>query len=605
MASSGSITTASTEGRSLKFSWTEKSQSVANNSTTIEWKLVGAGSASGYVKCGGFYVKINGSVKVDKSTDYRKEVYNGTVVASGTATIEHKSDGTKSFDVVINAGIYAYARNSKKEGTFTLDTIARSSTITSASNVTLGNTCNVKWTPNSSSFYFKLKFKLGDWSKTVSVGKIGNTNEYTYTGYTIPTSVSSYITDGVSDKMTVYLYTYSNSSYDTQIGSTASKTFTVTVPSTTVPNITSFSVEPVNENSIVKDWGIFLKNHTKAKINCSAEGISGSTISNYVISGGYSVTVKSMPYTGSVITKSGNITFECKAVDSRGRSSQLTESSITVIDYSNPSISDLIVTRDSGDATKVKAKVTYKYSSVDGKNNASAVLYYRKSSDTVYEEYGIISNGTEEALTISFDDTASYVFQVIVTDSLGNTDKYEAVISTMKVIMDFRDGGKGLGIGKIAESDQLEVGFNADFFENTTFEKNVDIVGNLNASNLGRTVYSGMDKIIEKSKLSSSENSFAYFYILKPFNLVYVRFRFDGLASAISATTNYTTLCTFDDRFKPSGATPLTVSGGNGCDVLVNNSGELRVVPRNGLSKDQNMYISGIYSLNSNSSLYI
>ena len=54
MASSGSITTNEVEGRSVTLSWTLSSQSIEKNTSTIAWTLQGSGSASGYVKSGGF-----------------------------------------------------------------------------------------------------------------------------------------------------------------------------------------------------------------------------------------------------------------------------------------------------------------------------------------------------------------------------------------------------------------------------------------------------------------------------------------------------------------------------------------------------------------------
>ena len=598
---------------SQSLSVAQVSQDVAANTSKIKivWKSTQSGASyNNNTKTAYYYVSVNGGAETKYSVSYTLPKGTTKTIVSKTLTVSHNSAGACSVKVRTYMSTGISAGVVEKSKTLTLDTIPRASSITSASNVTLGNKCSVKWTPNATSFYYKLKFVLGSWSNTVNVGKPGVTTAYTYTGYKIPTSVASYITSSTTATMTVYLYTYSDSGYKTQLGSATSKTFTVTVPSTTVPNITSFSVDPVSDNEIVQGWGIFLKGYSKAKISCTAEGVSGSTIKNYIISGEYSVTRTSMPYTGALLTKAGDIEFGCKVTDSRGRSSVLSETSILVIDYSSPSISNLVITRGSDDATKVTAKVSYRHteifvgSSVSA-NSASAILYYRKSSESAYKEYGEIPNGTATVLDIPFEDTASYVFQVIVTDTLGNTDKDEAIISTMKVIMDFRDGGKGLGIGKIAEKDQFEVGFESEFFENAKFEKDVEIVGDIKASNLGRTVYSGMELIIDKGLLSSSDNSYAYFYLLKPFNLVFVRFRFDGLSSAVSASTSYTTLCTFDERFKPGGATALSVSGGNNCDVLVNDSGQVRVVPKNGLSTSQNIYISGMYSLSSSSSLYL
>lgn len=111
MASSGSITTNEVEGRSLTLSWSLSSQDVANNTSTISWTLKGSGSASGWIMSGGFKAVINGTTLYSTSTDSRIQLYSGTVVASGTLKISHNSDGTKSFSLSCQGGVYF--RNSK------------------------------------------------------------------------------------------------------------------------------------------------------------------------------------------------------------------------------------------------------------------------------------------------------------------------------------------------------------------------------------------------------------------------------------------------------------------------------------------------------------
>ena len=80
----------------LEFAWSVSATSIENNYKTIYWELRGKRSASGFVNAGGFNVVIDGETVYSKSTDYRIELRNGTVVASGTKTIGHNADGTRS-----------------------------------------------------------------------------------------------------------------------------------------------------------------------------------------------------------------------------------------------------------------------------------------------------------------------------------------------------------------------------------------------------------------------------------------------------------------------------------------------------------------------------
>ena len=133
MASSGSFNTSAYSVRYLVFSWSIASQDIANNRTTINWSLKGAGgSTTSWYKAGNFKVVINGSTVYETGQDDRITLYGDTVVATGQATIGHNSDGTKSFSASAEAGIYTYARNVSGSGSWSLTSIPRQANLTSA-----------------------------------------------------------------------------------------------------------------------------------------------------------------------------------------------------------------------------------------------------------------------------------------------------------------------------------------------------------------------------------------------------------------------------------------------------------------------------------------
>lgn len=462
MALSGSVTTSSYEGRSVTLNWTA-TQSVANNTSTISWSLVGSGSASGWVTVSELKVTINGSQAYYRSSSNHTDCYNGTKLASGTQTITHNNDGTKSFTIKVEAGIYNWAINKSGSGTFTLNTIARASSISSVSNVILGNACSVKWTPAASGFRYYLKFVLGNWSYETDWIYPNRTSDYTYTGYTIPLTVADQLPKATTGTMTVYLYTYNGS---TKIGSTASRTFTVTVPASVVPTLGTVSATIVNSNTVINGWGVAVAGYTKVKIAATASGSYSSTISSFTISGGYSTTQNgtSLSYTGNAITSSGSKTFTVLAKDTRLRNSvSKTTNAITFYSYSKPTVLSFVAARSSTDAKKVIVRGNWSYSSVNGNNSVTATLQYKRSTASNWTNYGTIEKNQNTTLTIDFDEIYSYNFRLVVKDSLNQTAQEEAFISTIAVLMDFRAGGKGLGIGKIAESDTMEVALDSIF----------------------------------------------------------------------------------------------------------------------------------------------
>lgn len=472
MALSGKVETSAWTADSgstwkVVLNWTA-TQSIANNTSTISWNIKVSTGSGGYVVVSEIRAKIAGEEVYYRNHNNHTNGYNGTQIASGTKTITHNTDGTKSVSMSIEAGIYQWAINKSGSNTFTLDTIPRASSITSASNKTLGNACSIKWTPNASTFKYKVKFSLGSWNYTTpSFISPASTSEYTYDDYTLPLDVAKQLPNATTGTMTAYLYTYNSSG--TQIGSTASKTFTVTVPSSIKPSISSVSATLVNSNTVINGWGVAVAGYTKVKVSASASGSYSSTISSFDITGGYATTQTgtSLAYTGGVISSSGSKTFTVVAKDSRGRSSDSkSATAITFYAYSKPTVSSFTVARSSSNAKKVVVKANWTFSSVNSKNAATATLYYKKSSNTSWTTYGTIAKNTNVTLTNDFEETSSYNFKVVVTDSLSNSAQEEGFISTIEVTMDFRAGGKGLGIGKIAETDNLEIAFDTIFMGN-------------------------------------------------------------------------------------------------------------------------------------------
>ena len=469
MALSGSVTTTSSYSRSVTLSWTA-TQSVANNTSTVSWSLAGSGSSTGWVQVSEIRVTIDGSQAYYRSSSNHTECWQGTVLATGSQTITHNSDGTKSFTIKVEAGIYNWAINCSGSNTFTLTTIPRSSSISSAGNITLGNACSVKWTPAASSFKYKVKFTLGDydsgWTSFISPN---TTSSYTYTGFTIPLSVANKLPNATSGTMTVYLASYNSGG--TQIGSNASKTFTVTVPSSVIPTLGTVTATIDNSaNSTINGWGVAVAGYTKVRVSASASGSYGSTISSFTISGGYSTTQNgtSLSYTGGIISSSGSKTFTVTAKDSRSRTSaSSTTSAITFYAYSAPQVTSFTAQRSSSNSQQMIVKANWSFSSVNNKNSATAKLYYKKSNTSSWTQYGTIAKNTNVTLTgVTFDEASSYNFKVTVTDALSKSATEETFVSTISVLLDFKAGGKGLGIGKIAESDAMEVALDSVFIGN-------------------------------------------------------------------------------------------------------------------------------------------
>lgn len=432
-------------------------------------------------------VYINGSVV---KTWQARAYPNGGVapncgwsnIGSFTHEIAHNQDGTCSFTLSIggnnwgsflfvnDAYSYTHASFSNASWNITLTTIPRASSFSSAENIELNSACLLKWVPNSSAFAYRIRFAIGNWNYTTGAISPGQTTEYTYRGYIIPMDVAYQLPKSVTGTMTATIYTYTNSACTTQLGSESSTTFTVTVPASIIPTISSALATIDNSsNDVIRSWGVAVVGYTKVNLRSEALGAYGSTIVRFAISGEYvaAVTGSALNWTGDYIKSSDYKTFTIKAIDSRGReSAAVTTSAIYFHPYSSPQNVIIRAERSPKNEEKINIYAQWSISSVAGKNTAVYELKYKKKTSSGWTTYnGELKNGKADELSIDFDTASSYDFRLIVRDAIGNSSQQECMISTMDVLLDFRAGGKGLGVGKVCETDAMEVALPAKFLD--------------------------------------------------------------------------------------------------------------------------------------------
>lgn len=451
MASSGSITTNEVQGRSITLSWSLSNQDVANNTSTIAWTLKGSGSSGGgnWVMSGAFKAIINGTTVY--SSDTRIQLYSGTTIASGSTKITHNADGTKSFSLSCEAGVYTYAVSVTASGTHTLNTIPRASSV-SATNTNLNSVSTITITRASSAFTHTLTYAFGSASGTI-ISKTSSTS----VSWTPALSLANQIPNAISGTCTITCDTYNGS---TKIGSKTC-TLTLTVPSSVKPTMTSVTATRV-DGDVPAEWGIYIQTKSKAtlKIN-GAAGAYGSTISSYSITGGgYSSTASS--FTTGFLMSSGTITFTAKVTDSRGRVSDEKTVSISVVAYAAPSFTSFLSQRATSagvindDGTYIRGLISYSFSSCNSKNTVTCATYYKQSSTNTWTKANkSFTSGT--AFTFgngAISTESSYDVKYTLTDAFTTITILDAV-STAKVLMDFKAGGQGIAIGKVSEKDNV------------------------------------------------------------------------------------------------------------------------------------------------------
>ena len=480
MALSGTVkTNADSNGRYYQLSWTA-TQSTANNTSTISWTLSAQGYSGGWVAERTLYATIDGATVYNKSDRVERKV--GTI-KTGTKTITHNSNGSRSFTITLGAAVYGASVNCKGSGTFALNTIGRASTL-NVSGGTLGVAQTITADRKVSSFTHTLTWECGSYS-----GTIATKSTATSWSFTPPLELANTATQlfpaGVYFKLTTY-----NGS--TVVG-TSDQTVAMKIPTSIKPACTVNITDPTGYSAT---YGGYVQNKSKMKITVTATPAYGSPITGYsIIANGN--TYSDNPATTGVITASGTNTIIGKATDKRNRTGSAT-TTINVLAYSSPKITFTMYRCDQDgteNMTGSYCKVTYKavITSLSNKNSKSIKLRYKKTSDTQYTSRTInMSAYTQEGSEIfSAEDGSSYNVQMQAIDSF-ETSTTTAELSTGFSIMHIAASGKGLAIGKISQADEFEVGMDAKFYSGAHFNKGfTEDIPNIANSDCNTIVASG------------------------------------------------------------------------------------------------------------------
>lgn len=478
MATSGSKSVSVTSWDTLKFSWSEVSQSVDNNSTTISWKME---------LVAGDYGRINSNPLREWEVTVNGTKYTGSVnvsignnatktLASGTTTIAHNSDGTKTFSysfsqyfAITFSGVWIATVSGSGSGT--LDTIARASQPSCITwpehtqNVgSFGDEIAIHMNRKSSNFTHTVRYQFGTASGTIATG-VG-----TGTTWVIPLSLMDLIPTTTSGSGTIYVDTYNGS---TKVG-TKSCGFTATVPASVKPTCT-FVLEDITNIDDV--YGSPVKGLSKIKVTVTGKTAYSSPIASYeIVANGVRYT--SSTATTGVLNTSGKSTVTAKVTDKRGRVGTATYD-MNVLAYTQPTISKLDVRRCNEDGTAnddgeyVKATFSAAVSSMSNKNTVTYRLAYRESSGGGYTTVSLAELVNQYSVT-----DYEYIFPAVSESSyvviVEATDKHKTAArttsaSTAFTLIDFHPSGNGMAFGRMAEKENtLQIGLDVEFMGQIT-----------------------------------------------------------------------------------------------------------------------------------------
>ena len=438
MATSGSGSTSVTNGkRVLKMTWTLVSQDVANNTSTVNVKVVWSveatyGLSSGASKT----VTVNclgttGTSTADPtiSSGASKTIFNKDLV------VNHNADGTKSGKITVNWPISVTLNSGSTIGPLnisvnaTLPTIPRASTVAfSSSSMNAGTAYTVNITRASSSFTHKLTYTFGTGS-SLTTGLGANSGVGTSTSFTPPTSLfQSYMTNAYKGTIKITCQTYNGS---TLIGSSTASA-TLTLPSSYGPTV---SITVSDPTGYATKYGGYVLGKSTIKVSGTESAKLGASISSRsIVANG--TTYNTNPATTGTISSTSNTSISYSIVDSRGYGAAQSQS-ITILNYQSPNLSNFTVSRCNSDGSaNVEGsylKVTYSLtvSSLNSKNSSTLKITFTGTSSTTVTLSPGYSATNATYIYNAGNNTTSYMVSAVLTDDFGSDSSDDSASGAM------------------------------------------------------------------------------------------------------------------------------------------------------------------------------
>ena len=465
-------------GFKLRLDYEVTKQNTADNKSTVHMVLyLYANTTGSYNHDGDAYWSINGK-KTYYTFSYTSPAWY--VLGERTEEISHNNDGTKTVTLrgewcsAISGGWAPYSLS--VSGEVTLPTIPRA-TVPSMGAATIGEKVHISLPRASSGFTHTLRYVFGGASETIDTG-VGAGYDWP-----VPESLAAQIPNAASGKGTLTCETYSGS---TLIGS-KTIAFTASVPGSMKPAITPGWAAVSYDNSGTKASGIaaWVQGYSKAKAVFNGSKVTckqGASIAKYAVTY-LGKTVEESPYRTETISTT-SATVRCTVTDSRGLTAW-EDFNISLLEYTPPALVGADLFRSDGEGTAadgglhIAGVARARYSDLGGQNSVTLKGYW-KSVGGSYGAGETLTVGTVGLVTgnVEISTDRSYIALLVLTDSLGNSARYEENIPTERVAFHLKEGGNGAAFGTYAQQDGLTCAWDAEF------SKNVSVGGSLSANSI-------------------------------------------------------------------------------------------------------------------------
>lgn len=440
------------------------SQSITANTSTVNWRMTVS-------RTGAYYTHNHqGDSTLSLNLDGQNVHYSYPTwetsgeeytLASGSSTISHNADGTKTLPISCtfnpNNGLHGTITVSASLG---LTTIPRSSSVSVSAGV-IGSLVTININRSNSNFKHTVRYAWAGKTGTIA------TNVDTSTTWSIPLDFANDIPNSASGTGTIYVDTYSGS---TKTG-TQSTTLTASVPENVKPTFSGVTLSDLNgaAQNLIPNGNTFIQVISNIKVGFNgASGSYGSSITGYraEIVGRNQATSSNGGSLG-IMNYHGTIKIRASVSDSRGRWSDTREVSVTVLEYFAPALSFSIARTGSTSSTLTvtrNAKIAPLAVSGSQKNTMSLTFKVARLGTTNFQvdtgpatgSWTSISSLVNSQANLAGNYLANQSWVVIGTleDKFTRTE-FMVNVATESVVLSY--DRSGVGVNKIRERGALDV----------------------------------------------------------------------------------------------------------------------------------------------------
>lgn len=457
----------------------ETSTSIENNTSTVSWQLwLERASSWAYDLYNESLaeVEINGQSTLNQYVSFDLRNNDWVRFGSGTLTIPHNDDGTKSISISARlTNVADMGDISRFSGTVNLSTIPRASTIRSVSSTELGKTITVSIDKKAAAFRHQVWWSVNgsDW---IDLGR----NHDASVQFTVPIEYANRITNSDTGTVDVCVRTLQG---DTIIGRDVYLNGTsILVPKDIVPTLESVTaVERTAKIAEIVPKGNFVKDKSTIRLEAvGAKGVYGSYIVSTELSLGSLVVRASQG--DFPANNSGTLNATAKITDSRGRTVSKSIQ-VHVANYYAPKILAFLANRAGNGTNKtimstVLANVSPLIVNGSNINRYSLKIQYSEKNSNRWLDAVNLANETTEVINRQIDSGAFYALdkpynlRLVIQDRLSDLADSVILIRSSEVLV-------ALGNGRIGFGGFPELKNQNEFFKATTMHSSLNVEGGI------------------------------------------------------------------------------------------------------------------------------